>query len=86
MSTNRTAIRFLIFIFLVTLPLSAFAATYDVKALIDTDNNRATGCSVGLSGGTIVSGIDTILTTSVTVTATTGTVTGVTRQTCLQSG
>ena len=82
MSTNRTAIRFLIFIFLVTLPLSAFAATYDVKALIDTDNNRATGCSVGLSGGTIVSGIDTILTTSVAVTGTTGTVTGVTRQTC----
>ena len=81
MSTNRTAIRFLFFSVVLALPLSAFATTYDVKALIDTDNNRATGCPA-LAGGTLVTGIDTILTTSVTVTGTTATVTGVTRQTC----
>ena len=62
--------------------LSAFAANYDVKALIDTDNSRSTGCPVALPDGSTVTGIDTILTTSVTVTGTTGTVTAVTRQTC----
>ncbi len=82
MSKYRTAIR-LLFIAVLALPLSAFAATYDVKALIDTDNSRATGCSVSLPDGTIVNGFDTILTTSVTVTGTTGTVTAVTRQTCV---
>ncbi|HEX3069057.1 MAG TPA: putative Ig domain-containing protein, partial [Thermoanaerobaculia bacterium] len=81
MSKYRTAIRFL-FIALLALPLSAFAANYDVKALIDTDNSRSTGCPVALPDGSTVTGIDTILTTSVTVTGTTGTVTAVTRQTC----
>ncbi|MEA2326405.1 MAG: hypothetical protein QOE68_1364, partial [Thermoanaerobaculia bacterium] len=64
---------------LVSMP--AFAATFDVKTLIDTDNSRATGCNVVTAGG-IVSGIDVIVTTSGTVTGATGTVTAVTRQTC----
>jgi hypothetical protein len=81
MSKYRTAIRFL-FIAVLALPLSAFAANYDVKALIDTDNSRSTGCAALLPDGTTVTGIDTILTTSVTVTGSTGTVTAVTRQTC----
>jgi hypothetical protein len=82
MSKYRTAIRFL-FIAVLALPLSAFAANYDVKALIDTDNSRGTGCPVVLPDGTTVTGIDTMLTTSVTVTGNTGTVTAVTRQTCV---
>jgi hypothetical protein len=82
MSTNRTAIR-LLFAALLALPLSAFAAGYDVKAFIDTDNKRATGCSAVLQDGTNVSGIDTILNTFVTVSGGTGTVTAVTRQTCV---
>jgi hypothetical protein len=65
---------------LVCVPASA--ATFDVKALIDTDNSRATGCNVVTVGG-IVGGIDVIVTTSGTVTGATGTVTAVTRQTCM---
>jgi hypothetical protein len=50
MSKHRTAIRFL-FIAVLALPLSAFAANYEVKALIDTDNNRSTGCTGFYPGG-----------------------------------
>jgi VCBS repeat-containing protein len=64
-----------------TLPIVASAATFEVKALIDTDNSRGTGCTMITPGG-LVSGIDVVLTTAGTVTGTTGTVTGVTRQTC----
>ena len=81
MSKYRNAIR-LLFIAVLALPLSAFGANYDVKAFIDTDNSRTTGCSVSLPDGTTSTGFDTILTTSVSVTGTTGTVTAVTRQTC----
>ena len=65
---------------LVCLPVSA--ATFDVKTLIDTDNNRGTGCSVVTPGG-IVSGIDVMITTAGSVTGSTGSVTAVTRQTCV---
>jgi len=58
-----------------------FAATFDVKTLIDTDNRRSTGCSVVTPGG-IVNGIDVIVTTQGTVNGSTGNVTAVTRQTC----
>ena len=63
-------------------PLTLRALPLDVKALIDIDNHRSTGCSVVLADGTSVTGIDAILTTSVTTTGTTATVTSVTRQTC----
>ncbi len=81
MITSRTALRTLLSSLALAFPLLASAATFDVKALIDVDNNRGTGCNVTTVGG-IVSGIDTILTTSGSVTGGVGTVTGVTRQTC----
>ena len=82
MSSHRTAIRRMFLVALaLTLPIVASASTFDVKALIDTDNSRGTGCTMITPGG-IVTGIDVVLTTAGTVTGTTGTVTAVTRQTC----
>jgi len=85
MSSYRNAIRFFSLAFSLALPITASAGTFDVKALIDSDNSRSTGCSVTTPGG-IVSGIDIVLTTSGTVTGSSGTVTAVTRQTCANPG
>ena len=82
MSSIRNALRCIFFAFLFTLPLSAYAANYDVRVLFDTDANRSTGCTVPTANGP-VAGVEQILTTSVTVNGGAGTVTGVTRQTCV---
>jgi hypothetical protein len=82
MTSFRKAIRFCSLVLTLGVPFAASAATFDVKTLIDTDNNRGTGCNVVTPGG-IVSGIDVIVTTSGSVTGSTGTVTAVTRQTCV---
>ena len=81
MSSYRSAIRFFPLAFSLALSVTASAGTFDVKALIDTDNSRSTGCTVVTPGG-IVSGIDIVLTTNGVTTGTSGNVTGVTRQTC----
>src|SRR4051812_20330128 len=81
MSSFRNALRFLFCAFVLTLPLSAFAANYNVQVFFDTDANRATGCTLATANGP-VSGIEQVLTTAVTVTGGTGSVTGVTRQVC----
>src|SRR5258706_2496279 len=82
MSSNRNALRRIFLALLFTLPLSAYAANYDVRVLFDTDTNRATGCTVPTANGP-VAGVEQILTTSVTVNGGAGTVTGVSRQTCI---
>jgi hypothetical protein len=82
MTSYRNAIRFCSLVLSLGLSMAASAATFDVKTLIDTDNSRSTGCNVATPGG-IVSGIDVIVTTSGTVTGNNGTVTAVTRQTCV---
>ena len=82
MTSYRKAIRFFSLVLSLGLPIAASAATFDVKTLIDTDNNRGTGCSVVTPGG-IVNGIDVIVTTQGTVTGAAGSVTAVTRQTCV---
>jgi hypothetical protein len=81
MSLYRNAIRFIISTLALTLPLSAYAVNYDVKVLMDTDTNRATGCTVSTASGP-VSGIEQVLTTSISVSGGSATVTGVTRQLC----
>src|SRR4051794_13879579 len=82
MTSYRKAIRLFSLVLALGLPIAASAATFDVKTLIDTDNSRSTGCNVVTPSG-IVSGIDVIVTTQGTVTGATGTVTAVTRQTCV---
>ena len=82
MISFRKAIRFCSLVLTLGVPFAASAATFDVKTLIDTDNNRGTGCSVVTPGG-IVSGIDVMITTAGSVTGSTGSVTAVTRQTCV---
>jgi hypothetical protein len=83
MSLIRNAIRALCFVAVaVAIPISASADNFEIRALIDVDNSRSTGCNITTPGG-IVSGIDTILTTDGTVSGTTATVTAVTRQTCV---
>ena len=82
MISFRKAIRFCSLVLTLGVPFAASAATFDVKTLIDTDNNRGTGCNVVTPSG-IVSGIDVMITTAGTVTGSTGTVTAVTRQTCV---
>ena len=82
MSSIRNALRCIFVAFLFTLPLSAYAANYDVRVLFDTDANRSTGCTVPTANGP-VAGVEQILTTSVTVNGGAGTVAGVTRQTCV---
>src|SRR3954452_8774389 len=84
MTSYRKAIRLFSLVLSLGLPLVASAATFDVKTLIDTDNSRATGCNVVTAAG-IVSGIDVMVTTSGTVAGSTGTVTAVTRQTCVNA-
>src|SRR3954452_25201819 len=84
MISFRNAIRFFSLVLSLGLTAAASAATFDVKTLIDMDNRRSTGCSVVTPGG-IVNGIDMIVTTQGTVTGTTGTVTAVTRQTCVNA-
>ncbi|MEA2337455.1 MAG: large repetitive protein, partial [Thermoanaerobaculia bacterium] len=85
MSSYRNAIRFLFVVLTLTTSIAASAATFDVKALIDSDKSRSTGCNVVTPGG-IVSGIDLVVTTTGTYTAAGGSVTGVTRQTCSNPG
>jgi hypothetical protein len=82
MISFRKAIRFCSLVLTLGVPFAASAATFDVKTLIDTDNNRGTGCNVVTPGG-IVSGIDVMITTAGSVNGPTGTVTAVTRQTCV---
>src|SRR5258707_14130076 len=82
MSCFRNVVRFVIFAFVLTLPLSAYAVNYDVRVFFDTDANRATGCTVATANGP-VSGIEQVLTTSVTVNGGAGARTGVTRQVCV---
>ncbi|HEV7487911.1 MAG TPA: putative Ig domain-containing protein [Thermoanaerobaculia bacterium] len=82
MTSFRKAIRFCSLVLTLGVPFAASAATFDVKTLIDTDNNRGSGCNVVTPGG-IVSGIDVMITTAGSVTGSTGTVTAVTRQTCV---
>ncbi|MBV9070854.1 MAG: S-layer family protein [Acidobacteria bacterium] len=84
MISFRKAIRFCSLVLTLGVPFAASAGTFDVKTLIDTDNNRGTGCNVFTPGG-IVSGIDVMITTSGTVTGSAGTVTAVTRQTCVNA-
>jgi len=64
-------------------PLSAAAATqnFDFRVLIDTDNDATTGCTVATATG-LFKGVEQVLITRVSANATTGTVTGVTRQIC----
>ncbi|MEA2237224.1 MAG: large repetitive protein [Thermoanaerobaculia bacterium] len=82
---TTTSLRLFVFSLLVTLSLTARAATYEVKVLLDTDASRSTGCSVGTPAG-VVSGVEQILTTTIDVTAGAGKVTGVTKQLCLSGG
>ncbi|HEX7676681.1 MAG TPA: hypothetical protein VF713_01045, partial [Thermoanaerobaculia bacterium] len=82
MSTLRTALRCIFFALVFTAPLSAYAANYDVRVFFDTDANRATGCTIPTANGP-VAGVEQVLTTSVTVNGGIGTVTGVTRQQCV---
>ena len=63
------------------LPLSARAATTDIKVLLDTDNNPATGCNVTTAVGTFM-GVEQVLTTTVDSTTPPGAVTAVVRQGC----
>ncbi|HEV2721193.1 MAG TPA: Ig-like domain-containing protein, partial [Thermoanaerobaculia bacterium] len=56
----------------------------DFKVLIDSDNNETTGCTVVTTAG-LVKGVDHVLTTSVNFDGSTATVTGVTRQSCVDS-
>jgi hypothetical protein len=82
MISFRNAIRLFSLTLTFGLSAAATAATFDVKTLVDVDNNRSTGCSVVTPGG-FVSGIDVIVTTAGTVTGGTGSVTAVTRQNCV---
>jgi hypothetical protein len=82
MISYRKAIRFFSLVLTLGVPFAASAATFDVKTLVDVDHSRGTGCNVVTVGG-IVSGIDVMITTTGTVTGATGTVTAVTRQTCV---
>jgi hypothetical protein len=82
MSFFRNAIRFFFVTFVLALPVAASAATFEVKAFIDSDNNRSTGCTFSTPAG-IVSGIDYVVTTQGGTTSTTGVVTSMTRQTCI---
>jgi hypothetical protein len=82
MTSYRKAIRFFTLVLSLGLPIVVSAATFDVRTLIDTDNSRSTGCNVVTPAG-IVSGIDVIVTTQGSVSGTTGSVTSVTRQTCV---
>src|SRR5216684_328293 len=82
MSSLRNAFRCIFFALVFTAPLSVYAANYDVRVLFDTDANHATGCTIPTANGP-VAGVEQILTTSVTVNGGAGTVTGVTRQTCV---
>src|ERR1700756_2847831 len=81
MSAFRNSVRFLFFTLVLALPLSAYAANYDIKVFFDTDTNRATGCNVSTANGP-VAGVEQVLPTSISVNGGTGTVTGVTRQVC----
>jgi len=76
----------LLFAALFLTPLIAAAAPVpmDFKVLIDSDNKEATGCTVVTTAG-IVHGVDHVLNTSVSFDGTTATVTGVTRQSCVDS-
>ncbi|MEA2164024.1 MAG: hypothetical protein QOK37_2151 [Thermoanaerobaculia bacterium] len=58
------------------------AATFEVRILFDTDNNRATGCSVLTAAGEL-QGVEKIVTTAVAVTGSTAVVTGVRSTTCV---
>ncbi len=82
MSSLRNALRCIFFALVCTAPLSAYAVNYDVRVFFDTDSNRATGCTIPTANGPVV-GVDQVLTTSVTVNGGAGTVTGVTRQVCI---
>ncbi len=82
MSPLRNALRCIFFALVFTAPLSAYAVNYDVRVFFDTDSNRATGCTIPTANGP-VAGVEQVLTTSVTVNGGTGTVTGVTRQVCV---
>ncbi|HXA16533.1 MAG TPA: putative Ig domain-containing protein [Thermoanaerobaculia bacterium] len=82
MSSLRNALRCIFFALVFTAPLSAYAANYDVRVFFDTDSNRATGCTIPTPNGP-VAGVEQVLTTSVTVNGGVGTVTGVTRQLCV---
>jgi len=88
MSSFRNAIRFFALAIALTLPVTASAANFEVKALIDHDansNSVALPDCVVLTPGGVVSGINTILTTAGTVNGGLASVTAVTRQTCVNS-
>jgi hypothetical protein len=85
MTTCRKALRtFFFFAVSLLLPLAASAGTFEVKALIDVDHSRSTGCSVSTAEGPI-GGVDMVVTTAGTTNGTTASVTSVTRQTCVNA-
>ena len=65
---------------LLFLASSALAATTEVKILVDSDKNQATGCRVFTATGNF-DGVEQVFTT--TLDTTTMMVTGVTRQPCV---
>src|SRR6266849_941255 len=77
----RSAFARVLFLVVLAAPLQLAASTAQFQVLLDTDNNTSTGCS-SLIGGTAISGVEQILTTTVNVTSTGSNVTGVTRQVC----
>ncbi|MBK9441607.1 MAG: hypothetical protein IPN53_09935 [Comamonadaceae bacterium] len=60
----------------------AHAATTTVAIGFDTDNNASTGCTLP-SGSSSMSGVETVLYTVVTTAVNTGTVSAITRSTCI---
>jgi len=64
-----------------TLPTSALAATVELRALLDLDNDASTGCTVMTVDGDFT-GVEQILTTTVETLPPPGEVTGLVRQEC----
>ena len=69
---------FIVLIALVLLPVTAIAATTEFRVLIDSDNNTATGCTLGG-----MSGVEHVLVTLVRTDATSGEVVRSYRLTCV---
>jgi len=79
-SKPRIAARLFAIAVTVFMAVSVFAGTTTVQILIDKDNSASTGCVVFTAGGPFT-GVDQIVTT--TIDNVTRTVTGVTRQECI---
>ena len=74
-------LRALTFSIFLSIPIHLAASTAQIQTYFDTDNNPATGCSVTF-GSEAINGVEQVLTTSIEITSTSSTVTGVTRSLC----